>query len=387
MTSKNVLIIPCATQIGVEQYNSLKFNKYFKLTGASHNDSDDLFSNFIKLNYALENPKFIDEIKFIVKKYNIDILLPSHDEVLYILKNIPELENIIPGSSKKIINTCRFKSKTYDKLSTHPELLNSIPRYQTIKPGFLKPDKGQGSKGGIYINNDYVHCEYLPGKEYTVDCFTNHKNQLIYVNPRLRKTVINGISETTSIVDIPHVKQIATKINTLFRFKGSWFFQLKQDKNNNLKFLEIAPRIGGGSNINRLNGVNLTLSDLYQHLGYDINIVPQNLITEVNRKIPKYNLNFDTLLVDYDDTFGYIKDILYKLNKEIIIITRSKVKIKTIIPHKTIYVKENQNKSDIINSLNKPHAIFIDDSFKERKDVFLNCNIPCLTPEETQYLI
>ena len=298
MTSKNVLIIPCATQIGVEQYNSLKFNKYFKLTGASHNDSDDLFSNFIKLNYALENPKFIDEIKFIVKKYNIDILLPSHDEVLYILKNIPELENIIPGSSKKIINTCRFKSKTYDKLSTHPELLNSIPRYQTIKPGFLKPDKGQGSKGGIYINNDYVHCEYLPGKEYTVDCFTNHKNQLIYVNPRLRKTVINGISETTSIVDIPHVKQIATKINTLFRFKGSWFFQLKQDKNNNLKFLEIAPRIGGGSNINRLNGVNLTLSDLYQHLGYDINIVPQNLITEVNRKIPKYNLNFDTLFVN-----------------------------------------------------------------------------------------
>ena len=48
---------------------------------------------------------------------------------------------------------------------------------------------------------------------------------------------------------------------------------------------------------------------------------------------------------------------------------------------------ENQNKSDIINSLNKPHAVFIDDSFKERKDVFLNCNIPCLTPEETQYLI
>ena len=238
MTSKNVLVIPCATQIGVEQYNSLKFNKYFKLIGASHNNSDGLFSNFIKLHYTLENPKFIDEIKSIVKKHNIDILLPSHDEVLYILKNIPELENIIPGSSKEVINTCRFKSKTYDKLSTHPELLNSIPQYQTIKPGFLKPDKGQGSKDNIHINN-------------------------------------------------------------------------------NLKFLEIAPRIGGGSNINRLNGINLTLSDLYQHLGYDINIVPQNLITEVNRKTPKYNLNFDTLLVDYDDTFGYIKDILYKLNKEI----------------------------------------------------------------------
>ena len=113
--------------------------------------------------------------------------------------------------------------------------------------------------------------------------------------------------------------------------------------------------------------------------------MPQNLVNEINRKSPKYNLNFNTVFVDYDDTFKYIKDSLYKLNKEIIIITRSKVKVNT--PYKTIYVKKNQNKSDIINSLNKPHAIFIDDSFKERKDVFLNCNIPCLTPEETQYLI
>lgn len=385
MINKNVLIIPCATQIGVEQYMSLRFNKNFKLIGAAHNHYEDLFSDYIELKQPLFSSLFINEIKQIVKNHNIDIILPSHDDVLYILKNDPELESLIPGSSKKTINICRFKNKTYERLLKNDKISHRVPQYQVLKPGFLKPDRGQGSRGSLKIDNDYLYCEYLPGKEYTIDCFTNSKGQVIYVNPRLRKTIINGISETTSIVKNNLLfKQIAIQINKVLPFKGSWFFQLKQDKDSLLKFLEVAPRIGGGSNINRLNGVNLTLSDLYQHTGYDINIINQHLVKEVNRKKPKYNLDFNTLFVDYDDTFCYIKDILYNLDKEIIIITRSKVKVDT--PYNTIYVKDNENKSDIINSLNKSKSIFIDDSFKERKDVFLNCNIPCLTPEETIYL-
>tara|TARA_R110000744_G_scaffold988_3_gene3620 strand:+ start:1171 stop:2325 length:1155 start_codon:yes stop_codon:yes gene_type:complete len=384
MINKKVLVIPCATQIGVEQYMSLRFNKNFKLIGASHNDNDDLFSHHIKLNHSLDKPEFIKEIKQIIIEEDIDIILPSHDDILYILKNNPELEYLIPGSNKETINICRFKSKTYQKLNEHPLLQSRIPQYQLIKPGFLKPDRGQGSRDSIKIDNDYVCCEYLPGKEYTIDCFTSEDNQVIYVNPRLRNIIVNGISETTTVVVDPLFTEIAKQINVILPLKGSWFFQLKQDKKGFLKFLEVAPRIGGGSNINRLNGVNLTLSDLYQHIGYNINLLPQNITTEVKRKSPKYNLNYSTVFVDYDDTFGYIEDILYTLNKEIIVITRSKVKVNT--PYNTIYIKDNEKKSEIIKSLNKPNSLFIDDSFKERKDVLLNCNIPCLTPEETHYL-
>ena len=385
MINKNVLVIPCATQIGVEQYMSLKFNKNFKLIGTAHNDNDNLFTNYIKLFSPLGSSTFVDEVKKIIKKYNIDIILPSHDDLLYILKNDPELEPLIPGSSKETINICRFKDKTYKKLLENDKISYRVPQYQVLKPGFLKPDRGQGSRGSIKIDNNYLYCEYLPGKEYTIDCFTNSKGQVIYVNPRLRKTIINGISETTSIETDPLFKQIAIQINDVLPFKGSWFFQLKYDKEGILKFLEVAPRIGGGSNINRLNGVNLTLSDLYQHIGYDIDIMNQHLVKEINRKTPKYNLDYDTIFVDYDDTFEYIKDILNKLDKEIIVITRSKVKVNT--PYKTIYVKDKESKSTIIKSLNKPNAVFIDDSFRERKDIFLKCNIPCLTPEEVNYLI
>ena len=384
MNNKNVLVLPCATQIGVEQYMSLRFNKNFKLVGASHNDSDELFLNYIKLTNPLTSTLFVDEIKQIVKDYNVDIILPSHDEVSYILKNTPELEDIIVGSSKETINICRFKSKTYKRLNSNPKLFNHTPKHTLIPSGFLKPDKGQGSRGSMRIDNDYLHCEYLPGKEYTIDCFTDNQNQVTHISPRLRKSIINGISETTSIEVDPIFKHIAIQVNKVLPFKGPWFFQLKQDRDGFLKFLEVSPRIGGGSNINRLNGINLTLSDLYQHIGYSIRMIDQQLVKEIHRKSPKYNLKYNTIFVDYDDTFEYIKDLLPKLNKEIIIITRSKVKVDT--SYVTLYVKDGEKKSEIIKSLNKPNSIFIDDSFKEREDVFLNCNIPCISPEETSYL-
>ena len=60
---------------------------------------------------------------------------------------------------------------------------------------------------------------------------------------------------------------------------------------------------------------NLTLSDLYQHVGYSINIIDQHLVKEINRKSPKYYFSYDTIFVDYDDTFEYIKDVLNNKDK------------------------------------------------------------------------
>tara|TARA_R110000796_G_scaffold146087_1_gene262781 strand:- start:6410 stop:7567 length:1158 start_codon:yes stop_codon:yes gene_type:complete len=384
MLNKNVLVVPCSTQIGVEQFHSLKFNKNFNLIGAAHNELDSLYSNYIQLKHSIEKPEFVEEILQIIRDNNIDVILPSHDEILYILKNHPDLEHLIPGSSKEIVNICRFKSRTYTKLLTSTKLSPRVPQYTTINSGFLKPDKGQGSRGSLNIDQNYLHCEYLPGREYTIDCFSNSQNELIYTSPRLRKTIINGISETTSIVLSNELKSIARQVNKVFKFKGPWFFQMKEDNYGNPKFLEIAPRIGGGSNINRLNGVNLTLSSLYQYFKFDVEILNQNLVVQVNRKTPKFIWNYETLFVDYDDTFEHIKAKLLEIDKDIIIVTRSKVKVNTSYP--TVYVKDGELKSDIINKLNKPKPIFVDDSFKERKDVILNCNIPSITPEEINYL-
>jgi hypothetical protein len=149
--------------------------------------------------------------------------------------------------------------------------------------------------------------------------------------------------------------------------------------------MEVSNRIAGASNINRLNGVNLTSMSLYQHLNYPISLSKQNLVNSIVRKTPSYDLQYERIYLDYDDTYLYVKDIIDKLEKEVIIITRSVKKID--IDYRVIYVSEKQSKSEIINDLGKLDSIFIDDSHKERLDVLLNCKIPVISLEEVKFLL
>lgn len=380
----NILIIPCSTQIGVEQFKSLKYNKHFSLFGASHNNKDELFTNFIKLQNNIESKEdFIKEIISIKKHYNIDIILPAHDEIQYILKNVKELEDTIPGSPLDTVNVCRYKSKTYEALKN----TKFVPKYSIIKKDeiFLKPDKGQGTRKTFKIDEQYVSCEYLSGKEYTVDCFSNTNGEILYVLPRERTTINNGISELTTIVHNNIFNKIAIEISNKIILNGAWFFQVKEDLSGNLKLLEVATRIGGASGISRVNGVNLTGLLLYQHIGKNIKILNQNIVTTFNRKEFFYDFDYNTIFLDYDDTFEFVINHLNSLNKNIIIITRNK---EVITKFKTIYVDENTKKSEVINReiSNDRKAIFIDDSFKELEDVYSNCNIFSISIENVEYL-
>jgi len=401
---KNILVVPCATQVGVEQYHSLKYNKHFKLIGASHNDTDLLYKRFIKLTASKEDPKFIQELKQIIKQYGIDAILPAHDDIQYILKNEPELEAVVIGACKETVNICRFKSKTYEQLSSNYLLAPKVPQWQKFvgfenfntKLPFLKPDRGQGTRGSflwskakehLLLEGEYLQCEYLPGYEYTVECFTGINGELSYANPRQRTAITNGISEVAYITNDSLFYEIAKLINATLKFNGAWFYQMKRDSDLKLKFLEVGARIPGASITSRLNGVNLTALTLYQHFGYKVDIMPQKLVSYVKRQFPKYKLDYDTIFLDYDDTYVYVIDYLKTLDKQIIIITRNTGILD--LPYEIIRVGEKELKSDFINTqmqVNTMKPIFIDDSHKERADVLQNCNIPCFAPEEVEYL-
>ena len=49
-----------------------------------------------------------------------------------------------------------------------------------------------------------------------------------------------------------------------------------------------------------------------------------------------------------------------------------------------IHIGENNKKSDYIDNYN---AIFIDDSFSERKDVYINCQIPVFSVDMIEVLM
>ena len=68
-------------------------------------------------------------------------------------------------------------------------------------PLFAKPDIGQGSQGIMRIekmedlnqlkgkDDEYIISELLPGQEYTIDCFTNRKRELVVASMRMRKRI------------------------------------------------------------------------------------------------------------------------------------------------------------------------------------------------------
>lgn len=101
-------------------------------------------------------------------------------------------------------------------------------------PLFLKPDIGQGSKGAIKINSieelnyhnkrnsEIVNCEYLPGKEFTVNCFTDYKGNLRVFNMRNRIRINFGISVNSKILKLDNeVYEIANIINKKLRLRGA----------------------------------------------------------------------------------------------------------------------------------------------------------------------
>lgn len=421
---KKVLIFPCGTEIGLEINKSLKNSKFFKLFGASSekiNHGTYVFDNYIgELPYVTED-NFIESLNNLIIEYKIDYIYPAHDSALLELsRRRNEIRCEIVASEYRTCKICRDKIETYkifkDEIDV-PKIYNLGDKID-IYPVFLKPNIGQGSQDTYLVHNRdeldfYVNrnsklmiLEYLPGEEYTVDCFTDRKGELKYVYPRERRRVRNGISVNTYPVEGIEFNNIAKKINKNLNIRGAWFFQVKKNKNNKLVLLEIEPRIAGAMGINRSIGVNLPLITLFDFENIDIEIMKNNFNICLDRALEnkyKIDLEYDEVFVDLDDTIimrqtinaNLIKFLFQCVNekKRITLITRHlesdledylrKYRIYEIFDE-IIAINDGSQKHKYINNLS---SIFIDDSYAERKDVKDNIGIPVFDIDSIECLI
>src|SRR5690606_1094901 len=154
---------------------------------------------------------------------------------------------------------CRYKAKTYELFENEafcPKRYYS-PENVDKYPIFSKPNVGQGSQGVAVINSesefnsllgspDTLFVELLPGKEYTVDCFTNRHGELLFAGCRERAEVKMGISfKSFELPMTEEILEIANTINNKLNFRGLWFFQIKEDASGRMKLLEISTRTAG----------------------------------------------------------------------------------------------------------------------------------------------
>jgi ATP-grasp domain-containing protein len=419
---KNILVFPCGSEIGLEIYRSLEQLKDFKIYGGSSVKDHGVFvyKNYISSIPFVDKNNFIDKINKIIDKYDIDFIFPAHDSVvLKLSQNRQKIKAKLITSPNKTCEICRSKKRTYDffkKLIKTPMIFN-ISKPINKYPVFVKPDIGQGSKGSQIINfkeelimainknSSLVISEYLPGKEYTIDCFTDRKGKLRFKQARERKRILNGISTNSKPVKLPQIDKMAKKINKSLNFRGVWFFQVKESKHNKLTLLEIAPRVAGTMSLCRMQGVNLPLLSLYDQMDLNVEILKNNFKIEVDRSLSsKYetNIKYQNIYIDFDDTLiinNKVNSTLIKYmyqcqnnDNKIILITKhkgniikslEKYNISKKIFNKIIHLKQKQNKYKFI----KNNSILIDDSFSERKSVFDKKQIPVFSSNEIECLL
>ena len=408
MTKKKVLIFPYGTEISYEIENSLINHKEFELVCASSDPQIIGFHNpnCLLLPYVYKE-NFVQKINQLINDHNIDFIIPAHDDACLKLSNEQEkINKLVIGQSKEVNQIVRSKRKTYSFFEGILPLANIFDKLSADInfPIFVKPDVGQGSinteKVETYVDAiklsekkkmpNYIYMEYLPGLEYTVDCFSQN-GEVLYSGPRLRNTTRQGIATISETVRSDELNTLlngyAKKISERLALHGAWFFQVKLDAMSIPKLLEIGPRVSGSMGLNRARGVNFIELSLHQALGRKVSVVFNELPLAIKRTLSlhlKHNYEYKNLYIDFDDTL--LLEEIY-INPDVIkLIVQEKNKGKKIyLLTKNVKnnLTETLRKSGLMNIFDEimhigvdvkksscmhPSSMLIDDSFAERKD-------------------
>lgn len=420
---KRVLVFPCGSEIGLEIHRALCYSRHVALIGASSVETDHgrfVYKHHVTGLPFVDHPDFIGALADLGRSLAVDYVFPAHDSVVLALaEHVGELPFAVLGSPLETCVICRSKHKTYAHLAGAVR----VPRvYDPGDPDipfpvFLKPDVGQGSRGVITAHSrreleawlardpSLLALENLPGREYTVDCFSDRHGALRFAGVRERLRIVNGISAHTRPVADAALEAMAVRIHEALSFRGQWFFQAKQAADGEAVLLEVAPRVSGSSGLFRHMGVNLPLLTVFDRMGLDVSIDLRPVPLEMSRALSQRfmpALPYAHAYMDWDDTIC-LEDGINPLAVLFILQCRERgVRVHLLSRHAgdlretlgkhalgglfdTIQrVAENEEKADHIAHRD---AVFIDDSFSERARVREKTGIATFAPDELDALI
>lgn len=408
-----VLVFPAGTEIGLEIYEALHCCKEVELFGAGQDISNHgpfVYERYSVLPAVIE-PSWLDSLNDLLAREQIDFILPAHDDVVVALaREHARIRAQVVSSPLATCEITRSKSATYRRLSGHvrvPRLYGSIEAVE-VWPIFAKPDCGQGSQGIVRLDTpaqaqaalverpDRILCEYLPGSEYTVDCFSDRESGLLFCRARERVRTRNGISVHSRTSDLPGINEMAEAIANELPLHGAWFFQMKKAADGELVLMEVAPRIAGSMAVHRVQGVNFPLLSIYECLRFPLDLITLPYEVELDRALRnryRHSIFFENVYVDFDDTLLLRGKINIDLVRFVFQCFNNDIPVRLITRHagdigqalsicrlggvfdEVIHLTEGQEKKDYITAAN---AIFIDDSFSERKKVKDALGIPVL---------
>jgi carbamoyl-phosphate synthase large subunit len=398
----NVLVLPGGTEIGLEIRRALRDCKEIRLYSAASDVSNHapyVYSRHFIVP-SVHEPNWLDALNNLIVEQNIHYVYPAHDDaVLAITENSHMIKAKIVSSPIKTCRIARSKLQTYKTLVDVVPVPRIYDNASTIAeyPVFIKPDIGQGSEDVHIVyskeqllrqlgtGKNYIITEYLPGDEYTVDCFSDRVRGLLFCGGRKRKRTRSGIAMSCPLAKDSLFHEYAEAISKKIEFHGAWFFQLKRDQNGVLKILEMAPRIAGTMALNRVRGINFPLLSIYEQERIPITIMENNVDVDIDRALVnryRHSIQYGSVYVDLDDTLilngsvntNLIQFLYQCINEKIrlVLLTKHDGVVEHILQtHRlrqlfddVFHIDKAACKADYIK---EPDAILIDDSFSERK--------------------
>jgi len=222
---------------------------------------------------------YVDLQKIIIEK-KISIVIANVDSATIVLSKLsesfPELNMIT--SSTKICEIFLDKKLMSDSCERYG--IKSIPLTNDDYPIFAKPRRGSASKGihlikdqsfknyvnTIIVNSEYIFQKYIDGVEYTVDAYVSKNSKFIGAIPRIRTSVSSGESTVATVIDDKEIIEQTKIILSTYNLIGPLTLQFIR-KYDELYFLELNPRFGGGVIASIQAGFNIPKIMLQDFLG------------------------------------------------------------------------------------------------------------------------
>jgi len=291
--SYNVLIVPAGSGMAIAAIKALKKDPKMRVFTADTNKlASGLYisdKGFIVPSFS--DPSFYPTLRKLISDNKIDVIIPALDTIL---KDFSERKKEFDAlGAKVLVSEPEIINITRDKWNTYNELKDVVPFPQAfidkedidIKyPLLMKPRGGSGSidvhklisKEELDFFYERVQKpiiqEYLPGKEYTVDCLSDAEGNLLLCVPRERIETKAGISVKGKVVKNEFLQELAKKISNHLTFCGPFFFQAKEDVDGVPKIIEINPRISGTMSLSSSSGPNMHSFSVRSIMGEPVEI-------------------------------------------------------------------------------------------------------------------
>ena len=244
----------------------------------------------------VNHPDYIAVLLQTCKDYNIRLVVPLIDTELSLLAKFKqqfEHAGITVLVSSETVNEICFDKRNTNRFfasigvnAPHTYAPQELADSSAIKfPLFLKPATGSCSIGATKIHNikeldffeDYISNPIIQdcvvGEEYTVDVLVDFAGKVRSVVPRLRvETRAGEVSKGITVKNRDIIAQTKIVVEALPGAVGCITVQCFLTADNEIKFIEINPRFGGGHPLSLEAGADFPRWIIQMLLGVNLDI-------------------------------------------------------------------------------------------------------------------